>query len=89
MENLPRIWVDWNDAYSPTTFGLDLPNTIKDFEDQGLEMREGLKIRLFGDELEADAVVVKTTINGRTFFLVAEIVEGTLVEVPRDEEECD
>jgi hypothetical protein len=58
MENLPRIYVDWNECWGPNLMPLDLPATMQCFKDQGVPIEAGIKIRLFGDELEADAVIV-------------------------------
>ena len=58
MEELPRIWVDWNDFCDKDTVWLGLDFIRQHFEKQGISIREGLKIRLFGDDVEADAVVV-------------------------------
>jgi hypothetical protein len=69
MNELPRIWVDWNDMYGDIV-ELDLPYTIEHFAEQGIPIEVGRKIRLFGDQPHA----VK--------FLGAKIVEGTMIEVP-------
>ncbi len=82
MEGLPKIWVDWNDYCDKDTVWLGLAFTRERFEEQGTPIREGLKIRLFGDELEADAIVV--SIPGWEWG--ARIVEGTLINVDRTSE---
>jgi hypothetical protein len=86
MEELPRIWVDWNDYCDNCDKGtvwLGLDFTRKHFEKQGIPLREGLKIRLFGDDVEADAVVVRVK-GGWEWG--AEIVEGTLINVDISDE---
>ena len=81
MEELPRIWVDWNETWGPDLVNLHLPFTIEHFERQGIPIQEGVKIRLFGDDVEADAVIIQYELNQHKF-LIAKIVEGTLVNVP-------
>ena len=81
MESLPRIWIDWNEGWGDDLYGLTLPYTIKHFDEQGIVMQEGLKIRLFGDELEADAVVVLHEYNKHKFWC-AKVVKGTMIDVP-------
>jgi hypothetical protein len=81
MESLPRIWMDWNEGWGDNLYSLHLPYTLEHFAKQGIEMREGLKIRLFGDELEADAVVVHHEFNNHKFWC-AKVVEGTMIDVP-------
>ena len=80
MEELPRIWVDWNDMYVDIV-ELDAPNTIEHFVKQGVPIEVGRKIRLFGDELEADATIVEYQPH-HVKFLGAQIVEGSMVDVP-------
>jgi hypothetical protein len=60
---------------------LGLPCSIESFEEQGIAIQEGLKIRILGDELEADAVVVLHDYHNHKFFC-AKIVEGTMIDVP-------
>jgi hypothetical protein len=69
--------VDWNDYCDKETVWLGLDYTREHFEKQGIAIREGLKIRLFGEDVEADAVVV--SIAGWEWG--AKIVEGTLINV--------
>ncbi len=77
MEALPRIWVDWNDFCEKDTVWLGLDYTREHFVKQGIPLREGLKIRLFGDAVEADAVVVAIP----AWEWGARIVEGTMINV--------
>ena len=77
MEELPRIWVDWNDYCDKDTVWLGLDFTRQHFEKQGISIREGLKIRWFGDDVEADAVVVPI----KDWVWGAKIVEGTLINI--------
>jgi hypothetical protein len=79
MEALPRIWVDWNDMHGDIV-ELDLPYTIEHFVKQGIPIEVGRKIRLFGDELEADAIIVEYQPH-KVKFLGAKIVEGTMIDV--------
>jgi hypothetical protein len=83
MEHLPRIWVDWNDMFGDIV-ELDLPHTIEHFERQGVPIQVGIRLRLFGDELEADAVIVEYRYqpDSKFKFLGAKIVEGTMIHVP-------
>ena len=80
MESLPRIWVDWNDMFGDIV-ELNLPYTIEHFEKQRVPIQAGVKIRLFGDELEADAIIVEYQPHS-VKFLGAKIVEGTMIDVP-------
>jgi len=77
VEELPRIWVDWNDFCEKDTVWLGLAFTREHFEKLGIPLRDGLKIRLFGDDVEADAVVVP--VSGWEWG--AKIVEGTMINV--------
>jgi hypothetical protein len=69
--------VDWNDFCEKDIVWLGLDFTREHFEKQAISLREGLKIRLFGDDVEADALVVP--IKGWEWG--AKIVEGTLINV--------
>jgi hypothetical protein len=75
MSEFPRIYVDWNDG-SRTHAELYLDQTIKDLKENSVEMKEGVKVRLFGDELECDAFLV---FDGRHW--IAEFVPGTMITV--------
>ena len=55
-----------------------LPFTLEHFEKQGITIQEGMKIRLFGDDVEADAIVVPL----KGYKWGGKIVEGTLINVP-------
>ena len=82
MNELPKIWVDWNDMFGDIV-ALDAPWTIEHFQKQNVPIQVGVKIRLFGDDAEADAVIVEFQYNpDRPKFLGAKIVEGTLINVP-------
>jgi hypothetical protein len=82
MYPFPRIKVDWNNAIAPNSLiNLYLNCSTEDFKDHGLTAQEGLKVRLCGDLLEADAIIVKHVQNGQES-LVAKVIEGTLVELP-------
>ena len=77
MKELPRIWVDWNDFLDTDVVDLGFAETKSDFEKQGIALKEGVKIRLYGDDVEADAVIVRLQ-NG---LFGGRIVEGTLINV--------
>jgi hypothetical protein len=82
MNELPRIWVDWNGMFGDIV-ELDAPWTIEHFQKQNVPIQVGVKIRLFGDDAEADAVIVEFQYNpDRPKFLGAKIVEGTFINVP-------
>jgi hypothetical protein len=80
MEQLPKILIDWNDAWGPDLYDLGLPCSIECFQQHGISIQEGVKIRVVGDDLEADAVVVLHEYNNHRFFC-AKIVEGTMLHV--------
>ena len=80
MELLPRIWVDWNDRDGDFV-DLHLPYTVEHFQKQGVPIEVGIKIRLFGDDVEADAIIVEYQSHAAKF-LAAKIIEGTLINVP-------
>jgi hypothetical protein len=77
MEQLPRIGIDWNNRYGPDGYVLYLPCSTKDIEEQGIVLKEGLRVRIYGDVLEADAVI---TWYENKFWLARE-VPGTLIEI--------
>ena len=81
MEALPRILIDWNDAWGPDLYDLGLPCSVESFKQHGISVREGLKIRICGDELEADAIVVLHDYNNHKFFCT-KVVEGTMINTP-------
>jgi hypothetical protein len=60
---------------------LGLPCSTQSFEEQGIAIQEGLQVRIFGDELKADAIVVLHEYNNTKFFC-AKIIEGTMIDVP-------
>lgn len=76
MEPPPRIWVDWNNG-GERLIELYLPSTVEDLKRNHVEMKKGVRIRLYGDELECDAILVQ---EGRHW--VADILPGTMVTVP-------
>ena len=86
MNPLPRIEVDWNNAEAPgSLINLHLRCSIEDFEEHGLTVQEGLRIRLCGDLLEADAIVIKYLLPSGHETLIAKVIQGTLVELPYPE----
>ena len=80
---LPEIHVDWNDNFGANCIALDSDGSQLDIREQGIVLREGLRVRLYGDASEAEAVIRPFELNQHTFF-VAEIIEGTFREVQRN-----
>jgi len=78
MSTIPEIYVDWNDNYGPNLIELDCAGSQRDIEKQGITLTEGLKVKIYGDELEAEAII-RHFPNERTW--VAEVLEGTLKTV--------
>jgi hypothetical protein len=76
MENLPRIGIDWNNC-DGDAYALYLPCSTKDIEEQGFVLKEGLRVRIYGDVLEADAII--TWYENK--FWMAKQVPGTLIEI--------
>ena len=77
MPEIPRIQIDWNNNWGASGYALYLPCSIHDIEEQKIELKEGLRVRIYGDVLEADAVI---TWYDNKFWLAKEI-PGTLVEI--------
>jgi len=80
MKDVPEIYVDWNDDFGKGHIGLTCSK--EDIERQGLILHEGLEVSLYGDELEARAVITRLPDYG---IWVAQIIEGTLHSINPDE----
>ena len=57
MNDRPRIFADFQNADTAGRIRLSCAGTERDLERLGIELAAGMKIRLYDDELEADAVV--------------------------------
>lgn len=84
MEQLPEIQIDWNDDFGGLRIGLTCNIAQMYIREQGLILREGLRVHLTGDELEAEAIIEEVEGHGGHKFWVAKVVEGTLRDVHRD-----
>jgi hypothetical protein len=82
LKHLPEIHVDWNDAYGKNCVALDCDGSLQDIREQAIVLKEGLRVYLYGDMYEAEALIRPFELNGYTF-LVAEIVDGTHKEIPQ------
>lgn len=53
----PTIYADFNNADSAGRLRLNCAGTARDLMEQGVQLRDGLRLTLSDDELEADGVV--------------------------------
>jgi hypothetical protein len=84
MEALPKIQIDWNDNYGPHLMGLSSNFAQMDIREQGIILRNGLHVRLTGDDLEGEAVIEEFEGHGGHKLWVAKVIEGTLRTIQRD-----
>ncbi len=75
MDSLPRIGIDWNNRYGDG-YVLYLPCSTDDMKKQGIVLKEGLHVRIYGDAYEADAII--TWYDNK--FWLAKQIQGTFVE---------
>ena len=78
MPRLKEIHVDWNDNYGNGQVGLSCRASLETIRDNRIELREGLRVKLYGDTLEAEGIV-KLRPSGKVW--IAEVVPGTLKEI--------
>ena len=49
-----RIWCDFNGGIDEDTFGLDYVGSVRDIEQQGIELRTGLEVTLYMEDEHLD-----------------------------------
>jgi len=52
MNDWPKIYVDWNDCIGRNYTRLDNGWAKEDIKRQNIEMKEGAKVNLYGDDVE-------------------------------------
>ena len=77
MNETLNIYGDWNDHYGNDQIGLNCRGALDDIQKQNIVFSEGLRVRLYGDALEAEAIITFRTLE-RVW--VAELIKNTLRE---------
>jgi hypothetical protein len=53
----PRIFADFHNADRQGRLRLNCNGTLEDLTQQGIELKEGIPLKLYSEDLEADGVV--------------------------------
>jgi len=78
MEKIPAIYVDWNEEFGHDLMGLHCPGSVADIEKQKLTLENGMRVKLYGDDLEAEAII---QFDQKGKIWMGKIIEGTLKTV--------
>lgn len=78
MAQIPEIYVDWNDGFGNDQIGIDCVGSKEDIRKKGIILSEGLRVKLYGDELESEAII---KFRPKEKVWIAEIITGTLKTV--------